>query len=26
VVFPVWFFRYSRAVWLALEHGVNPEL
>ena len=26
VVFPLWFFRYSRAVWLAVEHGVNPEL
>ena len=25
-VFPVWFFRYSRALWLAVEHGVNPEL
>jgi uncharacterized protein (DUF983 family) len=26
VVFPLWFFRYSRAVWLAVEQGVNPEL
>jgi uncharacterized protein (DUF983 family) len=26
VVFPLWFFRYSRALWLALEQGVNPEL
>jgi uncharacterized protein (DUF983 family) len=26
VIFPLWFFRYSRAVWLAVEHGVNPEL
>ena len=26
VLFPLWFFRYSRAVWLAIEHGVNPEL
>jgi uncharacterized protein (DUF983 family) len=26
VVFPLWFFRYSRAIWLAVEHGVNPEL
>jgi uncharacterized protein (DUF983 family) len=26
VLFPLWFFRYSRAVWLAVEHGVNPEL
>jgi uncharacterized protein (DUF983 family) len=25
VLFPLWFFRYSRAVWLAVEHGVNPE-
>jgi uncharacterized protein (DUF983 family) len=25
VVFPLWFFRYSRAIWLAIEHGVNPE-
>jgi uncharacterized protein (DUF983 family) len=25
VVFPLWFFRYSRAIWLAVEHGVNPE-
>jgi uncharacterized protein (DUF983 family) len=26
VVFPLWFFRYSRAIWLALEQGINPEL
>ena len=26
VIFPLWFFRYRRAVWLAVEHGVNPEL
>jgi len=26
VLFPLWFFRYSRAVWLAVEHGINPEL
>jgi uncharacterized protein (DUF983 family) len=26
VVFPVWFFRYSRALWLAVEVGLNPEL
>jgi hypothetical protein len=26
VLFPLWFFRYSRAVWLAVETGVNPEL
>ena len=26
VAFPLWFFRYSRAIWLAVEHGVNPEL
>jgi uncharacterized protein (DUF983 family) len=25
VVFPVWFFRYSRSLWLALEYFVNPE-
>ena len=25
VVFPLWFFRYSRSVWLAAEHFVNPE-
>jgi uncharacterized protein (DUF983 family) len=26
VLFPLWFFPYSRALWLALEQGVNPEL
>jgi uncharacterized protein (DUF983 family) len=26
VLFPLWFFRYSRALWLAVEYGVNPEL
>jgi uncharacterized protein (DUF983 family) len=26
VAFPLWFFRYSRAIWLALEQGINPEL
>ena len=25
IVFPLWFFRYSRSLWLALEHFVNPE-
>jgi uncharacterized protein (DUF983 family) len=25
VLFPVWFFRYSRSVWLALEYLLNPE-
>jgi len=25
VVFPLWFFRYSRSLWLALEYAVNPE-
>ncbi|HXH84292.1 MAG TPA: DUF983 domain-containing protein [Candidatus Tectomicrobia bacterium] len=25
VLFPLWFFRYSRSLWLALEWGVNPE-
>ncbi|HET7340660.1 MAG TPA: DUF983 domain-containing protein [Methylomirabilota bacterium] len=25
VLFPLWFFRYSRAIWLALEFGLNPE-
>jgi uncharacterized protein (DUF983 family) len=25
VGFPLWFFRYSRAIWLALEYGLNPE-
>jgi uncharacterized protein (DUF983 family) len=25
VVFPLWFFRYSRSLWLALEYCLNPE-
>ena len=25
VVFPLWFFRYSRSLWLALEYALNPE-
>ena len=25
VLFPLWFFRYSRSLWLALEYFVNPE-
>ena len=25
VVFPLWFFRYSRSLWLALEYLINPE-
>jgi uncharacterized protein (DUF983 family) len=25
VLFPLWFFRYSRSFWLALEYLVNPE-
>jgi uncharacterized protein (DUF983 family) len=25
IVFPLWFFRYSRSLWLAAEHFVNPE-
>ena len=25
VVFPLWFFRYSRSFWLAFEYAVNPE-
>jgi hypothetical protein len=24
-VFPIWFFRYSRSLWLALELLINPE-
>lgn len=24
-VFPLWFFRYSRSLWLALDHIFNPE-
>jgi uncharacterized protein (DUF983 family) len=26
VLFPLWFFRYSRSLWLALELFLNPEL
>ena len=26
LVFPLWFFRYSRSLWLATEYYVNPEL
>jgi uncharacterized protein (DUF983 family) len=25
VAFPIWFFRLSRSLWLALEYGVNPD-
>ena len=25
LVFPLWFFRYSRSLWLSLEFFVNPE-
>jgi hypothetical protein len=25
VLFPLWFFRYSRSLWLAVELMVNPE-
>lgn len=25
VIFPIWFFRYSRGLWLALEYWLNPE-
>jgi uncharacterized protein (DUF983 family) len=25
LVFPLWFFRWSRSLWLALEYFVNPE-
>jgi uncharacterized protein (DUF983 family) len=25
LVFPLWFFRYSRSLWLALEFYFNPE-
>ena len=25
LVFPLWFFRYSRSLWLALELYLNPE-
>ena len=26
VLFPLWFFRYSRSLWLAIETWLNPEL
>jgi len=26
IVFPLWFFRYSRSLWLALEWLINREL
>ncbi|MGH7279746.1 MAG: DUF983 domain-containing protein [Candidatus Rokuibacteriota bacterium] len=26
VLFPLWFFRYSRSLWLAVEYFVNPEI
>jgi len=26
VLFPLWFFRYSRSLWLSLEFLLNPEL
>lgn len=26
VLFPLWFFRYARSLWLAVEYFVNPEL
>jgi hypothetical protein len=25
VLFPLWFFRYSRSLWLSLEFLLNPE-
>jgi uncharacterized protein (DUF983 family) len=25
VLFPVWFFRYSRSLWLGIEYLVNPD-
>ena len=25
LIFPLWFFRYSRSVWLALEFFFNPD-
>jgi uncharacterized protein (DUF983 family) len=25
IVFPLWFFRYSRSLWLGLELALNPE-
>ena len=26
LVFPLWFFRYSRSLWLGLEFWINPEI
>ena len=26
VLFPLWFFRYSRSLWIGLEFLLNPEL
>jgi uncharacterized protein (DUF983 family) len=25
VLFPLWFFRWSRSLWLGLEYFINPE-
>ena len=25
ILFPLWFFRYSRSLWLAVEYGLNPN-
>jgi uncharacterized protein (DUF983 family) len=25
LLFPLWFFRYSRSLWLAIEYALNPE-
>jgi uncharacterized protein (DUF983 family) len=25
IVFPLWFFRYARSLWLGLEFALNPE-
>jgi uncharacterized protein (DUF983 family) len=25
IAFPLWFFRYSKSCWLAIDHFVNPE-
>lgn len=25
LLFPLWFFRYSRSFWLAIEYALNPE-
>src|SRR5512140_3945716 len=24
-IFPLWFFRYSRSLWMTLDHVLNPE-